>query len=153
QEWVAKRFHDIGNVSDTVSVQENQFEVEAEGQRLHQLHDILNAFIEHAKKNKVKIAADIRVTEFKIALEIPENHPSPASGVTAGEINALSEDLQYISWLLEPMRPRGIEPTKWSGTMQHPEHNSKVGDTLTSFVHFAYEWTHQTVVFADLQSE
>ncbi|KAJ3747078.1 kinase-like domain-containing protein, partial [Lentinula detonsa] len=47
---------------------------------------------------------------------------------------------------------RGIEPTKWSGTMQHPEHNSKVGDTLTSFVHFAYEWTHQTVVFANLQT-
>ncbi|KAJ3780281.1 kinase-like domain-containing protein [Lentinula aff. detonsa] len=133
QEWVAKRFHDNGNVSDTVLVQENRFEVEAEGQQLHQLHDILNAFMEHAKKNKVKIAADIRVTEFKIALEIPENHPSPASGITAGEINAL-------------------KPTKWSGTMQHPEHNSKVGNTLTSFVHFAYEWTHQTVVFADLQT-
>ncbi|KAJ3980409.1 hypothetical protein F5890DRAFT_1419699, partial [Lentinula detonsa] len=64
QEWVAKRFYDIGNVSDTVLVQENQFEVEAEGQRLHQLHDILNAFMEHAKKNKVKIAAGNSINDF-----------------------------------------------------------------------------------------
>ncbi|KAE9390096.1 hypothetical protein BT96DRAFT_761649, partial [Gymnopus androsaceus JB14] len=56
-----------------------------------------------------------------------------------------------ITWLLEPLRPK-TETQEWSGTNQHPEHNSKVGSTLTAFVHFAYEWTHKTVVFADLQT-
>ncbi|KAJ3806027.1 kinase-like domain-containing protein, partial [Lentinula aff. lateritia] len=57
-----------------------------------------------------------------------------------------------ITWLLEPIRPRASVTTKWSGTMQHPLHNSKVGDTLMTFVHFAYHWTYMTLVFADLQT-
>ncbi|KAF9256429.1 hypothetical protein L218DRAFT_881696, partial [Marasmius fiardii PR-910] len=53
-------------------------------------------------------------------------------------------------WLLEPMRTG--TPKKWSGTLQHPSHQGKLGVTLTTFVHFAYEWSQKTIVFADLQT-
>ncbi|ESK83013.1 atypical alpha protein kinase [Moniliophthora roreri MCA 2997] len=41
---------------------------------------------------------------------------------------------------------------KWSGTTQFPSHNSIVGDTLSTFAHFRIQYTHDTMVFADLQT-
>ncbi|KAF9071919.1 kinase-like domain-containing protein, partial [Rhodocollybia butyracea] len=41
---------------------------------------------------------------------------------------------------------------KWSGTMQHPSHRSKLGLMMTIFAHFSLEWTEKTLVFVDLQT-
>lgn len=151
-------------------MKDNKNEIENEGLRLHQLQEILAEFMKHARKSQVDIATsmiswnvrycsgwiyaiDIQVTDFSIAIEVVgSGEPSPASGVSANAYSALDKGKEFIVWLLEPMRP-AKQPKKWSGTMQHPDHNSKVGDTLTSFVHFAYQWTEKGVVFADLQSK
>ncbi|KAF8824200.1 hypothetical protein HHX47_DHR8000161 [Lentinula edodes] len=154
EEWVAKRFWNIGQGDNNVSINENRAEVEAEVVRLHRLQKLLAEFVDHARKNKVSIASDIKVTAYKIGVEVVGKgaRPSPASGLDPEKYDTLEAEDHQIVWLLEPMRPR-TATKKWSGTMQHPGHNSKVGDTLTSFVHFAYQWTYETVVFADLQSE
>ncbi|KAJ3969764.1 hypothetical protein EV361DRAFT_963860 [Lentinula raphanica] len=133
---------------ESVSVKENRTEIENEGIRLHHLQTILDEFRKHAKKERVDIAGNITVTDYKIALEVVgDAGPLPASGVVMD-----LEESQLIGWLLEPMRPKTAITKKWSGTMQHPEHNNKVGDTLTSLVHFGYSWTHKSLVFADLQT-
>ncbi|EJF58403.1 hypothetical protein DICSQDRAFT_66970, partial [Dichomitus squalens LYAD-421 SS1] len=55
-----------------------------------------------------------------------------------------------LVWLLEPERSVAME--RWSGTMAHPNHADKRGATLTAFVHFAYVYSHRTLVFSDLQT-
>ncbi|KAJ3999268.1 hypothetical protein F5050DRAFT_1709887 [Lentinula boryana] len=46
----------------------------------------------------------------------------------------------------------GLFKCYWSGAMEHPLHNNKIGDTLTTFAHFTYQWTYKSLVFADLRS-
>ncbi len=97
---------------------------------------------------------DLTITAYKFAIEVINDNtkPSTASGVTPQQYEALGEKKPCIAWLLEPLRIGNIV-TKWSGTMQHPLHNSKVGVSITSFVHFAYVFSLNTIVFADLQSK
>jgi hypothetical protein len=96
---------------------------------------------------------DIKVTDFRVAAEvIPFGEPpSPASGFTANNLVESEDDNPRIVWLLEPMRTENVE--KWSGTTQFPAHKNLVGDTLSTFTHFGYEYTHHAMVFADLQSK
>jgi hypothetical protein len=54
-----------------------------------------------------------------------------------------------ILWLLEPLRGASIE--RWSGTLQHPNHDNKTGQTIDAFMHFSYVYSQQTLVFADIQ--
>ncbi|KAK7435411.1 hypothetical protein VKT23_019673 [Stygiomarasmius scandens] len=78
--------------------------------------------------------------------------PSPASGVKLEDyMKVKDQDDGYITWLLEPIR-NASTTKKWSGTINHPSHTNKVGDTLHAFVHFAYQYTQNFVVFADLQT-
>ncbi|KAJ7915414.1 kinase-like domain-containing protein, partial [Mycena leptocephala] len=51
-----------------------------------------------------------------------------------------------IPWLLEPLRGASIE--RWSGTLQHPNHDNKTGH---AFMHFSYVYSQQTLVLADIQ--
>ncbi|KAE9403508.1 hypothetical protein BT96DRAFT_1080110 [Gymnopus androsaceus JB14] len=151
-EYAAKRFWNIGNTDNSVSVAENQQEVEAEALHLALLACLLAEFKKQAQRKKISIANDVEVTAHKVAVEVitSDDAPLPASEVTAETFASLADGKNSITWLLEPLRPK-TETQEWSGTNQHPEHNSKVGSTLTTFVHFAYEWTHKTVVFADMQ--
>ncbi|KAK7438440.1 hypothetical protein VKT23_018052 [Stygiomarasmius scandens] len=65
--------------------------------------------------------------------------PPPASGVKLKDyMKVKDQDDGYITWLLEPIR-NASTTKKWSGTMNHPSHTNKVGDTLHAFVHFAYQ--------------
>ncbi|KAK7437693.1 hypothetical protein VKT23_018409 [Stygiomarasmius scandens] len=155
EEWVGKRFWNLGKTDECVTIAENHQELQLEALRLHQLSCILEDFKDYAKRNKVSIADDIKVTEFKIAIEniSVDGKPSPASGITSEEYESVQDKQDgYITWLLEPMR-NASTTTKWSGTMDHPQHpTSKVGDTLYAFVHFAYQYMDNTLVFADLQT-
>ncbi|KAJ3993927.1 kinase-like domain-containing protein, partial [Lentinula boryana] len=146
--WAAKRFWNVGDGDHLVSPNQNQSEIVNEVIRLCQLGQLLSAFMDQAKESQVSIS-----TGELLYISIMLNGPSPASGIGDLVYAGLDPTKQYITWLLEPMRPKALATTKWSGTMQHPSHNSKVGDTLTTFVHFTYQWTYKTLVFADLQSE
>ncbi|KAF9251019.1 hypothetical protein L218DRAFT_1065832, partial [Marasmius fiardii PR-910] len=93
----------------------------------------------------------LEVTDFKIATEVvsPQAKPSPASGISDNEWTAFcsqqpADAKLLVVWLLEPMRTG--TPKKWSGTLQHPSHQGKLGVTLTTFVHFTYEWSQKTIV-------
>ncbi|KAL0578181.1 hypothetical protein V5O48_003812 [Marasmius crinis-equi] len=153
QEYAAKRFYNLGKGSGVVSVEENMTEIEQEAFRLHHLDLYFKAFEDHARENRVTIAEDIRVTDFRLALEDVsgfQGQPSPASGVKSLDESEVDGNAQ-IAWLLEKWR--GDHPTtKWSGTMAHPSHPGKIGVTLTAFAHFAYESSDRSLVFADLQS-
>jgi hypothetical protein len=52
-------------------------------------------------------------------------------------------------WLVEPRRT--ISLIKFSGTLQHPPCNDKMGETITAFAHFVYIVSKQSLVFADIQ--
>ncbi|KAL0566994.1 hypothetical protein V5O48_014997 [Marasmius crinis-equi] len=154
QEFAAKRFYNIGQGKDMVTPDENQSEVEGEALRLDQCKQLLEEFYTHAKGLKVTdIATDIKVTGFQIAAEaMPDNgYPSVASGISSSAWDKF-DSKPRVTWLIEPMRNSSTGIKKWSGTMEHPDHNNKIGATLASFVHFAYVYTHQSVVFADLQT-
>ncbi|KIK58584.1 hypothetical protein GYMLUDRAFT_143938, partial [Collybiopsis luxurians FD-317 M1] len=112
--------------------------------------DILDKFKTHAKKNKISIAENINVTNFQVTVEVisKDTTPSPASGYISEDFQNLPPQDCCIAWLLESKRPQGATK-KWSGTMQHPSHNSKVGLTMTTFAHFSLEWTQKTLVFVD----
>ena len=54
------------------------------------------------------------------------------------------------TWIVEPRRPMSV--TKWSGTLTHPNHHGDlIGATICAFVHFAYVYSHNSIVFADIQ--
>ncbi|KAJ4477541.1 hypothetical protein J3R30DRAFT_3291401, partial [Lentinula aciculospora] len=56
-----------------------------------------------------------------------------------------------VAWLLEKKHQKHI--LKWTGTTQHPSHNRILfGNVLTSFVHFLYEYSQNTVLMADIPS-
>jgi hypothetical protein len=56
-----------------------------------------------------------------------------------------------VTWLLEPLRAASVD--RWSGTLEHPIHADKAGKTIDAFMHFAYIYSQQSLVFADLQSK
>ncbi|KAL0062900.1 hypothetical protein AAF712_010221 [Marasmius tenuissimus] len=155
QEFAAKRYYNGGRERD-VSIEENKEEVSKEGIRLYQLADILPKFLNHSRKSRATIMDDIRVTEFKVAAEQvpPGGYPSPASGISKDAWDSLDDSGKEFAalWLLEPLRATTAPTTKWSGTMQHPTPTGMLGATMTALAHFAYKYTHNTIVFADLQS-
>lgn len=101
------------------------------------------------------ICLDFAFTQFYIAREIivGDNKPSLASGITLDAYtNAVIDDPEsHVVWLLEPHRHTYVE--KWSGTMIHTNARDKLSQTVSAFVHFAYHWTRNTMVFADVQSQ
>lgn len=78
--------------------------------------------------------------------------PSPASGVSMEVfLDSTSQNPDSaITWLLEPRRASSVE--KWSGTLEHPPHSDKAGNTIDAFMHFSYIYSQQSLLFADLQS-
>ena len=54
------------------------------------------------------------------------------------------------AWIVEQRRPMSV--MKWSGTLTHPNHHGDlIGATICAFVHFAYIYSHNSIVFADIQ--
>jgi hypothetical protein len=83
---------------------------------------------------------------------------SPASGVPKDAFldrelipDDINQNTWSVPWLLE--RKRSKHSTKWSGTNVHPSYeNNKLGNILTAFAHFVYEYTYGSIVIADIQS-
>lgn len=100
------------------------------------------------------LALDFQFTEFILAREIVEEiGPSPASGISmkAWE-DHVSDDPSdtFVTWLLEPHRLTHVQ--RWSGTMAFTNDIDKSAQTINAFVHFAYIWSQETLLFADVQS-
>lgn len=109
----------------------------------------------------------LEVAKIHLGLEIirKDGIPSPASGAMIEEFEELASTFPSIddatvpndnawafAWLLEEMRTK--DTNKWSGTNCHPSYaNSKLGAVLTTFAHFVYEWSKETIVLADIQSQ
>ena len=79
------------------------------------------------------------------------NSPSVASGVSQAtyEEEIRVHENTRITWMLEPLRASAVY--KWCGTTSWPNGQGKDVQTLMAFVHFAYLWTKESTVFADLQ--
>jgi hypothetical protein len=52
-------------------------------------------------------------------------------------------------WLVKPQQTTSV--VKFSGTLQHPSQDNKVGKTITAFAHFVFTISKQSLVFADIQ--
>jgi hypothetical protein len=95
--------------------------------------------------------ADFEITKCRLAQEvIPlDGAPSPASGVVKEVFEAELEATRRIVWLLEPLRNSSV--THYTGTMDHPAGQGQLAHTLSVFVHYSFQWSEGTIVFADIQ--
>ncbi|KAF7354438.1 Kinase-like protein [Mycena venus] len=150
--YVAKRFFEVGNGPECVSLDENSSQLENEFIRLNQGQWFLDQFYARADETETEVSNNFMFSRGLLVREIIEGTgPSPASGVS---MQAFLDSMDYnpdtsIVWLLEPSRGSAIE--RWSGTLQHPNHENKPGQTIDAFMHFSYVYSRQTLVFADIQ--
>ncbi|KAL1942642.1 hypothetical protein VTO73DRAFT_4882 [Trametes versicolor] len=159
-EWkpfVAKRFFQVGKGPNIVTCTDNASLLELEAQRLYFGQYFLDAFLDRAEVTGTEIAENFDFSTCFLAKEFLEIDntssvkPSPASGVRdTWDAASHSEQESGVVWLIEPRRSRVVD--KWSGTLDHPYHKDKLGATLDAFVHFGYEYSQSTLVFADLQT-
>ena len=113
------------------------------------------------------IHLDFVFAECLLAYELvgESGTPSKASGITRDEWatsvsdgdkdeDGTNEDdatRGRIMWLLEGRRTTSVQ--HWSGTLVHPNQSDKQHQTVSAFVHFAYEYSKKSIMFADLQSK
>ncbi|KAJ7834576.1 hypothetical protein B0H14DRAFT_2363781, partial [Mycena olivaceomarginata] len=154
--WVAKRFFNIGTGEGLVEIQDNYDQITKEGARLSKAGYFLERFIGEAKRQTVDIENGIKVTEFKLGVELIPNGsgPSIASGFSMEKYEAAQLDGSaqgYVIWLFEPRRSSPVK--HWSGTNEYPAwHQNKLGSTLNAFAHYVYLFSQESIVPADLQS-
>ncbi|KAJ6628765.1 hypothetical protein B0H10DRAFT_1777418, partial [Mycena sp. CBHHK59/15] len=145
--WVAKHFFDVGAGEGQVDIQENHNEIVKEATRLAKAAYFLKRFMAETKKENVDV-----VTDFKLAVEVvhDDSGPSTASGFSLAQYQA-ANDPAIVVWLFEPCRSSTVK--HWSGTNDYPAwHQSKLGNTLGAFTHWAYLFSQESIVLADLQS-
>ncbi|KAJ7641738.1 kinase-like domain-containing protein [Roridomyces roridus] len=149
--YIAKRFFEIGKGRDEVTLKENAHNLTFDAIRCVTAAWFLDKFQESAAQHSVQVAQNFEITDVLLVEEVIEDGdaPSPASGVTREIFEAEPEASRRIVWMLEPLRNANV--THYSGTNQHPAGSGQLAHTLYSFVHFAYEESNGTVVFADVQ--
>ncbi|KAJ7111432.1 hypothetical protein C8R44DRAFT_633314, partial [Mycena epipterygia] len=158
--WVAKRFFNIGEGEGQVSIQENHDQLVQEVTRLSKAGYFLKHFFVEAKRRGVDIEQGIRITDFKLGIEVVQDNsgPSKASGFTLEQYQVAQEKQGnngsisgLVIWLFEPRCSSQVK--HWSGTNEHPPwHQNKLGSTLNAFVHYAYLFSQESTVLVDLQS-
>lgn len=155
--YVAKRFFEIGSGIE-VTAPENKANLENELIRLKNAEWFLSKFKALAKDSGVEFSSSILIlfqtsflsfTEFNLDIVVSEGfliremgEPSPASSLSSFEDDA-------AVWLVEPRRTKAVR--KFSGTLVHPSRPDKLGQTLSAFAHFVYEYSGKELVFADIQ--
>ncbi|KAF8184633.1 hypothetical protein K438DRAFT_1766320 [Mycena galopus ATCC 62051] len=130
--WAFKKFFNIGNGRNQVTLLENREELHKEAARLHQIGWFLSAFHERAQEAHLDIDEDISVTQCQLVVEVLKEGeaPSEASGYSLSEVQSAECPM---FWLIEPFRLGRAE--KWSGTNQHPNHSqNKLGNILNSLL-------------------
>ncbi|KAJ7909932.1 hypothetical protein B0H13DRAFT_2661303 [Mycena leptocephala] len=139
--YVAKRFIEIGNGRDVVSIDENTAQLINEMTRLAEGRYFLTKFYERAEETGTQVSADFMFSDRLLVQEIVGDcalTPAPASGVPMSVfLDATSGNPDSaVTWLLEPLRAAPVD--RWSGTLEHPIHADKAGKTIDPFMHFAY---------------
>ncbi|KAJ7261489.1 kinase-like domain-containing protein [Mycena rebaudengoi] len=157
---VAKRFFNIGEGEGQVSIQENHDQVVQEVTRLSKAGYFLKRFFADAKRRGVDIEQGIQITDFKLGIEVVQDDsgPSKASGFSLEQYQATLEEKGdrgsisgLVIWLCEPRRSSLVK--HWSGTNEYPPwHQNKLGSTLNAFAHYAYLFSQESTVLADLQT-
>ncbi|KAJ6474519.1 kinase-like domain-containing protein [Mycena vulgaris] len=135
--WVAKRFFNIGAGEGHVDIQENYEQVVKEVTRLSKAGYFLKRFIAEAKKKGVEIEQGIQVTDFKLGVEVIQEGcgPSTASGFSSEH---------YLKHKTTRTLSQG--PSSGSSNLDDP------ASTLNTFTHYAYLFSLESMVLADLQS-
>ncbi|KAJ6500211.1 kinase-like domain-containing protein [Mycena vitilis] len=150
--YVAKRFFEVGDGPESVSLRENAAQLENEFIRLKQGQWFLDKFYARAKETETEVSTNFIFSDGFLMREIiDDSGPSPASGVDMDSfLSSMDDDPDSaVIWLVEPLRGSSLE--RWSGTLQHPAHENKPGQTIDAFMHFSYVYSQQTLVFADIQ--
>ncbi|KAJ7641567.1 hypothetical protein FB45DRAFT_1022309 [Roridomyces roridus] len=149
QLYAFKRFKNVGEGKNNVSLTQNQDQVVLEAKRLLRLGWFNSSFEMCAQECNVAIEAT-RVTEVLIAFEMTPQDKDPSTACGYRDYDITLEDTPMV-WLMEPFRPGNSE--KWSGTNQHPSHtDSALGSTINAFAHFVYEASFGTIAVADIQT-
>ncbi|KAJ7756038.1 hypothetical protein DFH07DRAFT_742873, partial [Mycena maculata] len=79
-----------------------------------------------------------------------DSGPSMASGFSLEQYQA-ARDPNIIVWLFKPRCPSKVK--HWSGTNEYsPWHQNKIGSTLNAFAHYAYLFSQESTILADLRS-
>ncbi|KAJ7453494.1 kinase-like domain-containing protein [Mycena latifolia] len=146
-QYVAKRFFklEVDDLDDSVSVEDNRVQIEGELIRLALGKWFLDAFYRFCNTNKdsISVYSDIEFADAFLAME--KDRPSIASNVSM----ILSED-DGVTWLVERKRP--VSVIKFSGTLVHHSTGRDLRSaTISAFAHFAFGYSKETLVFADLQ--
>ncbi|KAJ6580673.1 hypothetical protein B0H19DRAFT_1060411 [Mycena capillaripes] len=153
--WVAKRFLNIGAGEGQVDIKENLEQVAKEAARLSRTGYFLKHFIAEAKKSGVDIEQG-----FKIGVEVVLGNlgPSNASEFSLEQYQAACQaedepnsDSDLVVWLFEPRQYSRVK--HWSGTNEYPPWpQNKLGSTLNAFAHYAYLFSLESILLADLQT-
>ncbi|KAJ7678789.1 kinase-like domain-containing protein, partial [Mycena rosella] len=145
EQFVAKHFFEIGAGVDEVTIAENKSNLELEAIRYGMATWFLKNFHEAARDHNMDI------TSYRLAQEVikEDGAPSPASGVTKDIFDAEPVATRHIVWLLEPLRNPSV--THYTGTMEHPTPRGQLANTMSTFVHYAFQWSEGNVIFADIQ--
>ncbi|KAJ7767046.1 kinase-like domain-containing protein [Mycena maculata] len=144
EQLVAKRFFQLNDEADPVSISENLNEVQSELLRLAWGRWFLNAFYQFCKQRKeVNVDEALSFAEAFLAEEV--DNPSTASGV-----EKITGEGTGLTWLVERKRPTTV--TKFSGTLVHTSARRDLRSmTVCAFAHFVFGFSNKTMVFADLQ--
>ncbi|KAJ6556958.1 kinase-like domain-containing protein [Mycena sp. CBHHK59/15] len=149
-QFIAKRFFEIGRGEDEVSLSENKTNLEAELIRCEMARWFLKCFRIATDEINMETAKNFEITQCRLAQEVVKvgAKPSPASGVVP-EVFESAPATSRIVWLLEPLRNASV--THYTGTMEHPAGTGQLAHTLSAFVHYAFQFSCGNILFADIQ--
>ncbi|KAJ7475381.1 kinase-like domain-containing protein [Mycena galericulata] len=150
-QYVAKRFFEIGAGKDEVTMGENVSNLEFEAIRCEMARWFLGKFRSATEERNMETANNFEITKCRLAQEVIESEgaPSPASGIVKEVLEAEAITTRRIVWLLEPLRNPSV--THYTGTMEHPAGRGQLAHTLSAFVHYAFQWSEGNLIFADIQ--
>lgn len=99
----------------------------------------------------LKFMVDFDITQCRLAREVIEwdSSPSPAAAIVKEVFEAEPVATRQVVWLLEPFRNPSV--THYTGTMDHLAGRGQLAQTLSTFVHYAFQWSEGNMIFADLQ--
>ncbi|KAJ7199363.1 kinase-like domain-containing protein [Mycena pura] len=149
--YVAKRFYDIGQGEDQVTLADNKHYLQLEVTRAEQARWFLSNFRRDTDERNIQVYKDVEISRCRLAVEVIKDaqQPSPASGSLA-RFEEQPLQMREVVWMLEPLRSASV--TRYSGTMEHPIPKGQLALTLSAFVHYAFQFSgDNSIIFADLQ--
>ncbi|EJD38028.1 kinase-like protein, partial [Auricularia subglabra TFB-10046 SS5] len=141
--YVAKRFVNVGK-EGPVSLDDNREAVEDEVKNVVVGRWLRNKFCDTANHKGVNICSG----ESNYSITHVVTPPGDPTDDTADD--AADKPLAFGTvWLVEPLRPSQV--TKFSGTMVFPKPKTPLECTLHAFVHYVFQISGSSLVYADLQ--